>query len=272
MNASGPFITRVDHGPVAVLTLNRPERRNALGEELVEQLSVALAQAEVDPAIRSVVITGAGRTFCAGMDLKECANSSPGPEEEDRTIRGVQAIADLMEQVHRLGKPTIAALSGDAYAGGAGLVSACDFVIAAESARLGYPEVRRGLVAAIVMHDLVRQAGQRRARWLLLTGLPIEAAEAEAWGLVNRVVPQEACLAEAIALGRELVAGAPRAIETTKRLLLEATGWPHDLRGAAAVTAQVRVAEEAREGILAFLERRVPSWESRAGGGPDGGD
>jgi methylglutaconyl-CoA hydratase len=271
MKESGPFVARADHGPVAVLTLNRPERRNALGEELVNQLGAALVQADVDPAIRAVVLTGAGPTFCAGMDLKEDAVLLPGPEGENRAIRGVQAIADLIAQVHQIAKPTIAALNGDAYAGGAGLVSACDFAIAAESARLGYPEVRRGLVAAIVMHDLVRLVGRRRAQWLLLTGLPVSAAEAEAWGLVNRVVPGDACLREAIGLGQELVANAPRAIETTKRLILEATGWPQDLRGAAAVTAQVRVSEEAQEGIRAFLERRAPAWDTRARGGSDGG-
>jgi methylglutaconyl-CoA hydratase len=171
-----------------------------------------------------------------------------------------------LTQVHRLGKPTIAALNGDALAGGAGLAMACDLVIAAEPARIGYPEVRRGLVAAIVMHDLVRQVGERRARQLLLTGLPIGVVEAERWGLVNRVVPAQECLTEAIAMGQSLVACAPRAIETTKRLIAEASGRPLDLRGAAAITAQTRVSEEAHEGIRAFLEKRSPAWEGHAKG------
>jgi methylglutaconyl-CoA hydratase len=165
-------------------------------------------------------------------------------------------------------KPTIAALNGDALAGGAGLATACDFVIAAESARLGYPEVRRGLVAAMVMHDLVSQVGERRARWLLLTGMPIAAVEAERWGLVNRVVPANSCLDEAIDLGHALVGSAPRAIETTKRLIAEASGGPPDLRGAAAITAQAQVSEDAREGIRAFLEKRPTEWEASRGGGP----
>src|SRR4051794_11662430 len=145
-SASGSFVARADHGPVAVLTLNRPERRNALGSALIDQLSEALSRADVDPGVRAVVITGAGPVFCAGMDLKEVAGSSTD-ELESATVARVQALADLMTQVHQMSKPTIAALNGDALAGGAGLATACDFVIAAETAHLGYPEVRRGLVA-----------------------------------------------------------------------------------------------------------------------------
>ena len=174
--------------------------------------------------------------------------------------------------MHHFHKPTIAALNGAALAGGAGLATACDFVIATESAQIGYPEVRRGLVAAMVLHDLVRQVGERRARWLLLTGTPITAVQAEQWGLVNRVVPAGACLDEALALSRSMLGCGPRAIETVKRLIAEASGQPHDLRGAAAILAQVRVSTEAQEGIRAFLERRPPEWETRAGGGRDGSD
>jgi methylglutaconyl-CoA hydratase len=264
VSTSGVFVTRADHGPVAILTLDRPERRNALGTELIDQLSAALTRAEADAAIRAVVLTGAGPTFCAGMDLKEMSGqdleSESEAESESTAIARVLAMADLIAQVQHLNKPTIAALNGDALAGGAGLATACDFVVAAERAQIGYPEVRRGLVAAMVMHDLVRQVGERRARSLLLMGVPIGAAMAESWGLINRVVPADALRPEAIALGEALAACAPLAIETTKRLIDEASGRPADLRGAAAVTAQVRVSEEAREGVRAFLERRPPVW------------
>jgi methylglutaconyl-CoA hydratase len=269
---SGPFVNRADHGPVVVLTLNRPERRNALGSALIEQLSEALTRAEIDPEVRAVVLTGAGSVFCAGMDLKEVVGLPRSVESEQAAIGRVQAIADLMGQVHQVSKPTIAALNGAALAGGAGLATACDFIIAAESATFGYPEVRRGLVAAIVIHDLVRQVGERRARSLVLTGAPINAATAERWGLVNRVVPAAKCLSEAIALGQELVASAPCAVEATKRLLAEASGRPADLRGAAAITAQVRVSEEAQEGVQAFLEGRPPAWVTRGGGPSSGGE
>jgi methylglutaconyl-CoA hydratase len=256
----------MDYGPVCVLTLNRPERRNALGAALIEGLSEALEQAEMDSSIRAVVITGAGPVFCAGMDMKEGGEAGSTLEAERTEVAREQAIADLLNQVHQLSKPTIAALCGDALAGGAGLATACDFVIASESAHLGYPEVRRGLVAAMVLHDLVRQVGERRARSLLLTGTPITAVQAEQWGLINRVVAADACVDEAVALGRSMVACGPCAIETTKRLIGDASGRPRDLRGAAAITAQVRVSDEAQEGVRAFLERRAPEWESRTAG------
>jgi methylglutaconyl-CoA hydratase len=264
MSQNAAFVIAADHGPVRVLTLNRPERRNALGGALIDQLSDAREHAAVDAAVRAIVITGAGPVFCAGMDLKENGVRESGVEAEKSEVAREQKIADLLGQVHQLGKPTIAALTGDALAGGAGLATACDFVVAAEGTRVWYPEVRRGLVAAMVLHDLVRQVGERRARYLLLTGTPISAVEAEKWGLVNRVVPADACLNEAITLGRSLVACGPSAVETVKRLIAEATGQPRDLRGAAAITAQVRVSEEAREGIRAFLEHRPPEWETRA--------
>jgi methylglutaconyl-CoA hydratase len=263
MSGAGPFVVRADHGPVVVLTLNRPERRNALGSELVEQLSAALSHADHETTVRAVVITGNGPAFCAGRDLKEIDGPEASAEAEKSSIARVQAIADLLTQVHQLSKVTIAALNGDALAGGAGLATACDFVIAAGTARIGYPEVRRGLVPAMVLHDLVRQVGERRARSLLLTGVPIGADEAERWGLFNRVVPQEWCLKEAITLGQALVMSAPHAVDTTKRLLAEATGRPVDLRGAAAISAQASVSTEAFEGIRAFLERRPPEWETR---------
>lgn len=257
---SGPLVLRQDHGPVVVLTLNRAEQRNALSRALIAELGDALTKVEPETRVRAVVLTGAGPVFCAGMDLKEAAQSGSEPEAEKTAIADVRSIADLIAQIHAMSKVTIAALNGDAYAGGAGLALTCDFVIAADSARIGYPEVKRGLVAAVVMHDLVRQVGERRARALLLSGEPIGAAEAERWGLVNKVVPRDACLDEALTLGRSLVASAPGAVSATKRLIDEASRRPADLRGAAAVTAAVRVGAEADEGIRAFVEKRRPRW------------
>ena len=263
---SARHVLRADHGPVVVLTLNRPERRNALARVLIEQLGDALSQVAIEPRPRAVILTGAGPVFCAGMDLKEAVVEAGdgGDEAEARAVSEVQAIADLIAQLHQLTKPVIAALNGDAYAGGAGLALACDFVLAAEHVKIGYPEVRRGLVAAVVMHDLILQVGTRRARSLLLTGEPIGAAEAERWGLVNQVVPAERLLGAALALGQSLTHSAPLAIQTTKRLLDEASGRPIDLRGSAAITAAVRVSEEAREGMNAFLEKRPPRWDLKA--------
>lgn len=257
---SDPNVMRSDRGPVVVLTLNRPARRNALSRALVAELGDWLSAIEAESAVRSVVLTGAGPVFCAGMDLKEAVAAGDTAESEKAAIADVRGIADLISQLHRLSKPTIAALNGDALAAGAGLAIACDFVIAAEGVRIGYPEVRRGLVGAVVLHDLFRQVGDRRARALLLTGEPIGVHEAERWGLVNRVVPAGSCLEAAVELGDALVASAPGAVATTKRLLDEATGRPADLRGSAAITAAIRVSEEADEGMRSFLEKRPPRW------------
>ncbi len=259
---SVPSVLREDHGPIAILTLNRPERRNALSLHLISELSDLLTRLAAEPGVRAVISTGAGPTFCSGMDLKESVAPDPDAEDEKKAVAHARALADLIWQVHAMPKPTIAALNGDAIAGGAGLAAASDFVIAAEGARLGYPEVRRGMVAAIVMHDLIRQVGDRRARDLLLSGRLIHGVEAERWGLVNRVVPAESLRGEALTLGRSLVESGPRAIETTKRLLDEASGRPTDPRGSAAITAAVRVSDEAREGIHAFFEKRPPHWAS----------
>ncbi len=249
-------------GPVSIQTLDRPEKRNALSTDLIARLSDSLAKANLDPDVRVVVITGSGSTFCAGMDLKETLSADGGLTEakEKQIVASAQAIADLIDQVHKFSKPTIAALNGDAYGGGAGLAVACDFLIAVEGARIGYPEVKRGLVAAIVLHDLVRQVGDRRARALLLSGTPITATIACSWGLVERVVPFDQCLDVAVELGESLATGGPRALATTKRLLDESTTRPTSLRGAAAISAAIRVSDEAIEGVQAFLEKREPGW------------
>lgn len=256
-----PTVRRADQGPVRILTLDRPERRNALSHALVAALDAELEQASVDTTVRAVVLTGAGPTFCAGMDLKEADEVfSVGIEVERRAVADSQAIADLIDRLHRLPKPTVAAVQGDALAGGAGLALACDFVIVAAEARIGYPEVRRGLVASIVLGDLVRQVGDRKARALLLSGAPLHAADAERWGLINAVAPAGQVLPEALAVARGLCECGPEALATTKALLDEATDRPSNLRGAAAVTASIRVSDEAREGILAFLQKRPPRW------------
>lgn len=265
---SEPLVRRDDRGPIAVLTLNRPDRRNALSRALVAALGDTLSGLAVGSGVRGVVLTGAGPAFCAGMDLREAAalGGDPSPEAERRAVADTQALADLLDQVHHLERPTVAALNGDALAGGAGLALACDLVVASEGARLGYPEVRRGLVAAIVLHDLIRQVGDRRARELLITGEAVDAREAHRWGLVNRVAPADRCLDEAVALALAAAEGAPVAIATTKRLIDEATRRPASLRGAAAISAAVRVGDEAIEGMRAFLEKRPPRWSSAGSG------
>lgn len=257
---SEPLLIREDRGSIAILTLNRPERRNALSRSLVAELGDAIDKIAAEPGVRALILTGNGPTFCAGMDLKEASDSGDGDQAERAAVHDAQNIADLMDHIHKFPHPTISAVQGDALAGGAGLALACDFVVMADSARLGFPEVKRGLVAAIVLHDLVRHVGDRRSRDLLLTGRSLEAVEAERWGLVNLAVPAARCMAEALELARSLLSSAPVAATTTKRLLDEAGSLPRDLRGAAAISAAVRVGDEAREGMAAFLSKRLPTW------------
>ena len=257
---SANLVLREDRGSIAILTLNRPEKRNALSRALVAALRDQIDKVRVEQHTRVVVLTGAGSAFCAGMDLKEAVSLDDADDAEQTTIAILQQFADLLQCVHTLSKPTIAAVSGDAFAGGAGLMAACDLVVASETALIGYPEIKRGLVASVVLHDLSRQVGDRRARELLLTGEPISAEVAMEWGMVNLVSPKGGCLSQAVLLAQDLLKSGPEAIATTKRLLDETLGRPHDLRGAAAVSAAVRVSDEAREGIRAFIEKRPPAW------------
>jgi methylglutaconyl-CoA hydratase len=229
---SGQLVNRDDRGPVAVFTLNRPERRNALSRALMAQLRDALDEVGVDVRIRAIVVTGAGTAFCAGMDLKEAAAIDTEQDSEQAIVAAHQEFADLLHCIHSLPKPIIAAVN----------------------------EVRRGMVAAIVMHDLSRQVGDRRARQLLLGGELISSKLASEWGLINAVTPADRCLDEAIRMAEGLVGCAPLALATTKRLLDEAEGRPPNLRGAAAISAVVRTSEEAQEGIRAFIEKRPPRW------------
>lgn len=260
MATSSPVL-RTDHGAVTLLTLNRPDRRNALGRELVDGLSSSLEELRRLPDVRVVVLAGAGPTFSAGLDMKEALQRDLSSlEAEAEAIRDLEALAELLVRLHRMPQPTLAALHGDALGGGAGLALTCDFVIADQSARIGFPEVRRGLVPSVVMGDVIRLVGERRSRQLLLSGQPIDARTAHAWGLLSEVTDDGECLNRALDYANDLVCGGPRAIETTKRLLDEATGRPHDLRGPAAISAAVRVSEEAIEGMSAFLERRPPRW------------
>lgn len=250
---SSSLVQERDEGPVRVLTIDRPQARNALSRALVQELDDALGRANAALGVRAVALTATGPTFCAGMDLKEATSGG-----EDRAVADVQGLADLFDRLHDLSKPVLAAVVGDAFGGGAGLVMACDYAAIAPSARLGFPEVRRGLVASMVLHDLVRHVGDRRARQLLLTGEPIGAELALNWGLVNAV--EASVLDHVLAVARRMAEGGPHALEMTKRLLDEATGRPKDLRGAGAVTALVRTSDEGTEGMAAFLEKRPPRW------------
>ena len=240
---------------ITVVTLNRAERRNSLTIELLDELIGAVNGAEKDPSQRVFILRGAGAAFCTGLDLKEAADHSKAHATAAMVAKTLLTLAET-----RL--VTIAAVHGAAVAGGAGIMSACDFVVAAEKTKIGYPEVRRGLVAGLVMTFLRRQVGERNLRELVLGGELIDAARAKEIGLVNRVVTRDQVMNEAQEFADSVLQGAPNAIAQTKRLIEElwATSVKEDVDLALKHHMQARESDEAREGIAAFNEKRKPNW------------
>jgi enoyl-CoA hydratase/carnithine racemase len=209
-------------GAVRILTLNRPEKRNALDTALTKALLEALRATDEDEGVRAVVLTGAGPAFCAGADLSEFKGLSDPSAAETRS--------ELTMSLHlifsKMIKPVVSAVNGPAMGGGAGLALAGDLAVMAESAKLGYPETKHGIVASIVMANLVRQVGRKSAFELVSLAEPVGAARALALGLVNRVVPDRLVLAEAVHLAERLAAVHPPAMALTKRLFHEVADLP----------------------------------------------
>jgi methylglutaconyl-CoA hydratase len=243
-------------GPVTTVTLNRPDKRNALCVELLEQLCAAVAAAEADPAQRVLVLRGAGPVFCAGLDLAEAA-------QPERAHRSAELIAHSLAALSETRLVTIAVAHGAAIAGGAGLVSACDFAVATADTKLGYPEPRRGLVAGLVMTFLRRQLRERDAREILLGSELFTAARAHELGLLNRVAPDlDGAVAAALSFASSVLQGGPQAVANTKRLFAELAprSVRADLDHALTFHLHARSSPEAQEGIAAFREKRPPHW------------
>jgi len=240
---------------ISVVTLNRPERRNALTLELLTELCTAIKVASEQPEQRVLILRGAGAAFCTGLDLKEAADST-------KAHATAEMVANTLVAISQTRLVTIAAVHGAAVAGGAGIMSACDFVVAAERTKIGYPEVRRGLVAGLVMTFLRRQVGERNMRELLFSGDLIDAAREKEIGLVNRVVAQHDLMNEAQKFAASVLQGAPGALAQTKRLVEEL--WWHSVKEDVDVALkyhmQARASDESREGIDAFNEKRRPNW------------
>lgn len=238
-----------------ILTLNRPERRNALTIDLMTELVAAVEAANADENQRVLVLRGAGKAFCTGMDLAEVA-------EPEKAHRSAELVAKTLITLSETRLVSIAAVHGAAVAGGAGLMSTCDFVIAAERTKFGYPEVRRGLVAGLVMTFLRRQLRERDVRALLLASELFEAPRALEIGLINRVVPPDEMEAATEKLIASIMEGAPRALANSKRLLekLGPTSVREDVEKALAFHMSARESSEAKEGVAAFLEKRPPNW------------
>lgn len=240
---------------ISSVMLNRPDRRNALSIALLEQLCAMLEQLGGDRAERVVILRGAGPVFSAGLDLKEAADTSL----VERSAASVARALDLLRSSPLV---SIATVQGGAFAGGAGLMAACDIAIAAADAKIGFPEVRRGLLPALIGDVLLHKVREGDLCEFFLAGEPVDAARAQQVGLVQRVVPANRLLDEALGVARSIVAGGPETVRQTKALLnamfRRTTGAPGpDL---IATHLAARHSDEAREGLAAFAEKRPPNW------------
>ncbi len=248
--------------PAAILILNRPDKRNALNRELITALRLALVQQRDISTVRCIILTGAGKAFCAGMDLDELQASQNAKQEQ--LHEDAQNLGRLFDELTNYPKPTIAAVNGPAFAGGAGLVSMCDLAIAVPQAKIGYPEVRRGLVAAMVMPHLLRLVGERMARYLLLTGEPIEADQAVRSGLINQIADNDYLMPSALAMASLLSEGGPEAIQQTKELLFKLRHSPLTFDQLVEQSVLPRFREESREGLAAFFSQIPTPWSHRS--------
>ncbi len=247
---------------IATVTLNRPEKRNAISFQLVDELLAALDEIEHSSA-QVVILTGAGKAFCAGLDLDELRSLVGKTHEEN--VKDSARMAAMFRRLYDFPKPTIAAVNGAAIAGGTGLATMCDFTLAVPEARFGYTEVRIGFVPAIVSSILVWQVGHKIARDLLLTGRLFDAAEAHRYGLVNEIVEPERLIPRAWDLAMQLMENSPSSVRATKKLINGFIASQLDQQIATAVedNARIRTTEDFREGITSFLEKRKPRWSDK---------
>src|SRR5947199_7073862 len=247
-------------GEIARITLNRPARRNAINPLMMCDLQTAFDTIEKSHS-RVVILTGAGKCFCAGMDLDmlACIAKQSAAENQEDSRR----IAKLLRRIWSFPRPLIAAVNGPAFAGGCGIATLCDFTLAVPEAKFGYTEVKIGFLPAIVSVFLTRQIGEKRSRDLLLTGRIIEAEEAKTFGLVSEIVPAERLMERAHELANLLIAASPSSLTRSKHLLVSsaAAGVDPDLERAILENARIRCTPDFQEGLASFLEKRKPVWQ-----------
>jgi methylglutaconyl-CoA hydratase len=246
-------------GNLATITLNRPEKRNAISAAMIGELQKALDDVEKSHS-RVGILTGNGKAFCAGMDLEvlaAIAQQSPAENQEDS-----RRMAKMFRRLWSFSKPLIAAVNGAALAGGCGIATLCDFTLAVPEANFGYTEVKIGFLPAIVSVFLTRQIGEKRARDLLLTGRIVEAREAKEIGLINEIVPADKLMERAKELAATLIAASPSSLTRAKRLLTSAAAASvdADLERAILENARIRCTQDFKEGLSSFLEKRKPVW------------
>ena len=251
----------IDSG-VATITLNRPDKRNAISFALLEELLAALDEVERSSA-QVVILTGAGKAFCAGLDLDELKNLLG--KTHDENVEDSSRMGRIFRRIYDFPLPTIAAVNGAAIAGGTGFATMCDFTLAVPDAKFGYTEVRIGFVPAIVSSMLVWQVGHKIARDLLLTARLFDAAEAHRYGLVNEVVSPDRLMPRARELAAQLMENSPSSVRATKRLIngFIAAQLDRQINEAVQDNARIRTTADFREGITSFLEKRKPRWSGQ---------
>lgn len=253
-------------GRVAVVTLNRPEIRNAFDEALIASLTRAMLALDADEGVRAVVLAGAGPAFCAGADLNWMKRMAGYSYEQN--LADAEALAAMLRTIDRMQKPTIARVHGAAFAGGVGLVAACDIAIGAPEAKFCLSEAKLGLSPATISPYVVRAMGERMARRYFLTAEVFDADEAYRIGLLTARAPAQELDAAVDALAGHLVAGGPEALAKIKDLIRAVSAGTIDeamIQDTAQRIAEIRVSAEGREGIGSFLEKRKPAWTKTEG-------
>ena len=258
---------------IALIWMNRPKMRNALDNLVIAELTDAFSAAIEDDGVRAIVLAGRGKAFCAGADLnwlKTAREMTPDEAREDSI-----GLARLMRLIYESPKPTVARVQGAAYAGGMGLVAACDITVAAHEAKFCLSEVKLGLIASMIGPYVIKAMGEARARRFFLTAEAFDAAEAYRIGFVHELAPADELDATVNAMLGHLVMASPNAMSETKQLIRDVVGRPIDdelTRDTASRLARVRASDDAQEGISAFFEKRKPRWVPEPPAAPDDDD
>ncbi len=246
------------------ILLNRPQKRNALNDLMIRELTEIFSIAKRDNSLRVIVLTGIGKAFCSGADLSYLKKMKKFSYEDN--LKDSLNLSKLFLEIYTFPKPVIAMVQGAALAGGCGLVSVCDFIVSSLDAVFGYPEVKIGFVAALVSTFLIKQVGERKARELLLSGKIISAQEALDMGLISAIKEKDDLENAVNDLANILISNSPQALSETKKIL--AIGIYKDIEKNIEETAKINAAfretEDFNEGITAFLEKRSPQWQDKS--------
>ncbi|WP_233805165.1 enoyl-CoA hydratase/isomerase family protein [Paraburkholderia sp. HP33-1] len=250
-------------GPIATVTLNRPEVRNAFNETMIAELTAAFTALDTRDDVRAVVLAANGKAFCAGADLNWMKKMAGYSDDENRA--DAMRLAGMLSAVYRCNKPVIARVNGDAYAGGMGLIAACDIVVAVESAHFCLSEARLGLIPATIAPYVIRALGEQASRRYFVTAEAFDCASALRLGLVSEAVSAEQLDATVAQLAQTLCANGPQAVRACKRLVQDIAGRELSdalIEDTAERIAKTRAGAEGREGVASFLEKRTPGWRN----------